>query len=311
MLSYHVRRTLEEDFEEVSKPLHTRGVWLHGAKVTNEEVERAIAQYQLDGNIVKDVFDRNELPRIEYDERRTLYMFLRVAWSTRAGEVRTAPLLAVASEHNFVTLSRTQLCHPDEIISKRPTIRSDDTISLLLSTFANVVTGYEALINRTADILSSTKGRLRKHEATNDDFLHFMTIEENLAIFSYNLSAMLGVAERLRADTNTRLSAKEYEALDDIMLHIEQLIASVSMLERTVTSVQGAYSTVANNTLNQRMKVLTIITLLVTIPNVFYGMYGMNLELPFAHERWAYGAVVGFTVLLMVLLMVLIRRAKV
>lgn len=311
MLSYHTRRTLEEEFEEISRPLHTKGVWLHGAKVTTEEVDHAIKQYELDGNIVKDVFDRNELPRIEYDEKHTLYMFLRVAWSNRAGEVKTAPLLAVASTHNFVTLSRTQLCHPNEIMSKRPSIRSDDATSLLLSTFANVVTSYEALIHRTSDVVSSTKGRLRKHEATNNDFLHFMTIEENLAIFSYNLSAMLRVADRLRADTDNQFSSQERESLEDIMLHIEQLVASVAMLERTVTSVQGAYSTVANNTLNQRMKMLTVITLLVTVPNVFYGMYGMNVALPFARESWAYGAVVGFTGVLMLLLLAVLRQKKV
>jgi magnesium transporter len=311
MLSYHTRRTLSEEFEEISTPFHTDGVWLHGAAVTDKEVDTAIDRYQLDGNIVRDVFDRHELPRVEFDEKQTLYMFLRVAWSTRAGEVRTAPLLAIAAKQSFVTLSRTKLCLPREVIRKRPQLCTTDTHMLLLSTFANVVTGYEELIHHMAEMIALTKGRLRKHEATNSDFLQFMTIEENLAIFSYNLSAMLSVAERLRSATTQPFNAKELEALDDIILHIEQLMASVSTSERTVASVQNAYSTVANNTLNQRMKWLTIITLLVTIPNVFYGMYGMNVALPFAREPWAYGAVVGFTVAIMVVLVIFIRRAKV
>lgn len=311
MLSYHTRRTLGEEFEEIAAPMHFEGVWLHGQEVTGDEVEHAIRQYELDGNIVRDVFDKHELPRIEYDEKRTLYMFLRVAWSTRAGEVKTSPLLAVATKRNFVTLSKTKLCHPVEVTSKRPHISSSDTTLLLLSTFASVVSGYEELIHRTAESVTSIKVRLRNHEATNDDFLKFMTIEENLAIYSYNLSAMMSVAERLHVDTQVKLAPKEAEALDDIMLHIKQLDASVTTSARTVASIQNAYSTVANNTLNQRMKLLTIITLLVTIPNVFYGMYGMNVTLPFAQESWAYGAIVGFTFVLMILLVTAIKRARV
>lgn len=311
MLSYHTRRSLGEDFEEITAPVHFEGVWLHGAEVTGDEVEHAIRQYKLDGNIVRDVFDRHELPRIEYDDSKTLYMFLRVAWRTRAGSVKTAPLLAVATKQNFVTLSKTKLCHPVEVTSRKPRINASDTVMLLLSTFAAVVTGYEQLIHHTSESVASIKGRLRNHEATNEDFLKFMTIEENLATYSYNLTAMLSVAERLHGDSHIKLTAKEAEALDDIMLHIKQLVASVSTSARTVASIQNAYSIVVNNTLNQRMKLLTIITLLVTIPNVFYGMYGMNVALPFAKEPWAYGAVVGFTIVLMVMLVVMIRRMRV
>lgn len=310
MLSYHTRRSLGEDYEEITRPKHIDGVWLHGAEVTNEEVERAIEQYQLDGNIVRDVFDNNELPRVEYDERATLYMFLRIAWHTREGEVKTAPLLAVAGKDSYVTLSRTKQGHPAQVTEKRPHIRPEDTVLLLLSTFATVVSEYEELIRHTSDTVRRIKRRMRKHEATNNDFLQFITVEENLATYSYNLTAMLSVAERLRDDHHSQFKPKHLEALDDIMLHTRQLLANVSSSTGAVASIQSVYSTIANNTLNQRMKLLTIITLLVTVPNVFYGMYGMNVVLPFAREPWAYGAVVGFTVIIMLFVVLFVKRSK-
>ena len=59
------------------------------------------------------------------------------------------------------------------------------------------------------------------------------------------------------------------------------------------------------------MKTLTVLTVLIALPNVFYGMYGMNVPLPFEKEPWAYGAIVLFTVLLIFLVYSLAKRFRV
>lgn len=310
MLSYYTRRSSSEEFEEVSAPVRIDGIWLHGSEVTRTDVGRAIEQYHLDANIVHDVFDANEVPHIEYDDKGTLYMFFRVAWRNRSNEVQTAPLLAIARKNSYITLSQTRLCHPAEVTEKTPHINPQDAMLLLLLTFASVVSDYEILINRTVDVVRTTKRRLRQREATNDDFYRFISIEENLSTYSYNLTAMLSMAERLRDDSRTLLTSRHMEALDDIMLHIRQLKANVASSSHTVSSLYNVYSTVANNLLNQRMKILTIITLVVTVPNVLYSMYGMNIMLPFAKEPWAYSAVMLFTLAIMVIVVIVVRRSK-
>ena len=58
------------------------------------------------------------------------------------------------------------------------------------------------------------------------------------------------------------------------------------------------------------MKVLTAITILLAIPNVFYGMYGMNIALPFQGEAWAYPVITGFTVLLIGIVYIFAKRLR-
>ena len=79
---------------------------------------------------------------------------------------------------------------------------------------------------------------------------------------------------------------------------------------QTINSIQNAYSTIANNVLNQRMKVLTAITILLAIPNVFYGMYGMNIALPFQGEPWAYPVIVSFTVALIGVIYIVAKKLR-
>ena len=154
------------------------------------------------------------------------------------------------------------------------------------------------------------KYRLRSHEITNKDFYRFITIEDNIAIYKYNLRAIISLIERLRDNQDIASNHDMIEAIDDILLYVRQLLASVESSEHSVASLYNVYSTVANNTLNLRMKTLTIVMLVVTVPNIFYGMYGMNVALPFANEPWAYWFVLGITVVIMLLIVILVRRSK-
>ena len=85
----------------------------------------------------------------------------------------------------------------------------------------------------------------------------------------------------------------------------------LSSHSQSVESIRNAYSTVANNALNQRMKTLTVFTVLIALPNVFYGMYGMNVVLPYADSSWAYAVIVSFTIILLLAVYLLGKRLRI
>ena len=59
------------------------------------------------------------------------------------------------------------------------------------------------------------------------------------------------------------------------------------------------------------MKILTGATVIIAMPNVFYGMYGMNVELPFQKEWWSYFVIVGFTIVLTLTVLLLGRKNRI
>jgi magnesium transporter len=78
-----------------------------------------------------------------------------------------------------------------------------------------------------------------------------------------------------------------------------------------VVNIREAYSTISSNNLNRSMKILTAATVIIAIPNVFYGMYGMNVALPFQDQPWAYSLVVIFTVFLITAIFMMGRAKKI
>ena len=220
----------------------------------------------------------------------------------------TTPVLLAVKGTVFVNLSISTM--PDDKLATPALATHPDatTISLLLGMFATVVSEYEDLMHRTARYIFNTGRRLRTHEVTNQDFITFVTVEENLNQYHMNLSSMLVVAERLREALH---DPADKESIEDILLYIRQLLVAIDTHNQSVTSIRNAYGTIANNVLNQRMKTLTALTMLIALPNVFYGMYGMNVPLPYQEEVWAYGSIVIFTITITILAFILAKRFKV
>jgi magnesium transporter len=309
MLAYYAKRSPGEEFERITTPLSS-GVWVAGSNVSDQEIDSVIRDYSLDTNVVYDVRDRGELPRVEYSDD-TAYVFLRLPRITKTGHVSTLPLLCILKNGFFITISIGDSIAPESVALSTLPITTEQSETLLLGVMAACVASFEDMIAHTARSITDTANRLKTHDVTNHDFIHFVTVEANLSHSRMNLDSTLAMAKRLRENKHETLNAESLEALDDISLHIQQLLVSIDSHLGSVESIRNAYSTIANNNLNQRMKTLTVFTVLIALPNVFYGMYGMNVLLPYQDTQWAYGAIVGFTVALILIVYLLAKKLRI
>lgn len=309
MLRFFAKHSSGEEFEELEKP-RASDVWIQGAEVTERELSILSRHLHFDASTLSDLRDEQELPRIDAIDR-TLYMFLRIPRITKRGNVATSPLLAVvAQNHVYATLTQAKTTIPEDIMGLGLPFRNADPQELLVATIAAVVNEYEALVQHTERSIKEIKNRLRTHEVSNNDFVQFVATEDNLNVYHINLDGMLTMTRRLTENKARIFSAADIDALEDSALHMQQLLVAVRSYKQSVASIQNAYATIASNTLNQRMKVLTVFTILITLPNVLYGMYGMNVALPFANEPWAYGMVVGVTLVLAIIIYILAKRSR-
>lgn len=302
MLSYYVRRSSSEKFEKVETPPH-ENVWIHGDAINEDDLHALAKTYDFNLNILRDVLDKNELPRTE-EYRGGIYVFIRTPQRSKTGKVVTTPVLLAIKDNVFINIS-TATNSDHKLATPSVVAHSTDTMSLLLGTFATVVSEYEDLMQRSAHYIYDTSQRLRTHEVTNEDFVRFVTVEGNLNEYQMNLASMLVVAERLEEMLQ---SESDQEAVEDILLYVRQLLVAIQSHNQTINSIRSAYGTIANNVLNQRMKTLTVLTLLIALPNLFYGMYGMNVGLPFQKEPWAYEAILGLSGLAVVLVYIIARK---
>jgi magnesium transporter len=310
MLAYYAKRSPGEEFEQISTPIE-HGVWIDAPTASDSEIDSLIHTHELDANVVYDVRDRGELPRVEYSNG-TEYVFLRLPRLTKTAHVTTLPLLCIVKPTTFITISIGDGIQPQTVALSTIPVTTEHTETLLVGVMASTVAEFEDMISHTSRSITDTANRLKTHEITNHDFIHFVTVEDNLTHCHMNLDSMLAMTKRLRENTHDTLGGQSIEALDDIALHIQQLLVAITSYQSRVESIRNAYSTIANNGLNQRMKTLTVFTVLITLPNVFYGMLGMNVLLPFpTNQPWVFPTISSLTILVILIVYLISRRMRI
>ena len=307
MLQYYAKKSFNEDPQLIKEAPMDRA-WVYGSNVGPDDITRVCETYNLDAGILKDVKDTNELPRAEYSQG-LLYVFIRAPHQTSRGNIVTTPFLAVFKGTLLITLSSKEYVHPNALFSEtKVDMKSTKHVFLQLTSY--VIGQYEAFIHGTGKYILNTEQRLRTHEVDNKDFINFVTVEHDLNEYHTNLTALQALLVRLRDNRHAIFSDKDCEFIEDIVLHVNQLLVATDSHKNTIDSIRNAYTTISNNTLNQRMKKLTLLTLLVALPNVFFGMFGMNVLLPFADQSWAYAAITLFSFGIVLIIALVMRKIR-
>lgn len=287
MVGYYVKRTHIEELEKLTHPISS-DMWIDSPDSTSDQLANLVDTYGLNTNIINDVKDKQELSRLEFSGNDA-YVFIRAPILNTSGRVVTHPVLCIVSNKNFFTLSLKSTVDP-EAMAKNLSVRSmRHGIDMLVGVIASCVAQYEEALKHTERSIDDTGSRLRTREINNQDFVHFVVVEDNLTACRMNLSGMAATLRRIHDTSHDFLTPRHMESIDDISLHVQQLLGAVESYAGRVESIRNAYSTVANNTLNQRMKTLTVFTVMIALPNLIYGMYGMNVTgLPYHDQPWAY-----------------------
>ncbi len=287
MLTYY--QSNNSQLAQTTQPDHDQPCLIYGERLSAPEAKKLAADFELPHHLLTDVFDANELPRVEVVDDIN-YVFARSP-EMNGDKIVSRPMLFIASKTLFACISAHNNL-PDALTKPVSYATKIAPGELLITSLMEIIKHYEALIDVIGSRIEKTEKLMRSHEATNKDFFSFVTIEGSLNRSRMSLDGLLVVAEKL-FDLSSNKTDKEH--IDDIRLFIKQLLVEIGSHAQAINSIDRAYGTVANNTLNQRMRILTVLTLLVALPNVFFGMYGMNIALPFMHEEWAYFAVMGLS----------------
>ena len=101
------------------------------------------------------------------------------------------------------------------------------------------------------------------------------------------------------------LYEEAHDLLEDVLIEVRQAIELAQIYSSIISGMMDAFASVISNNLNVTMKVLSSITILLAIPNIIFGFYGMNITtgLPLDHFWWIPLAIVGVIILIAAILL--------
>jgi len=309
MLKYYYKTGQSDKLEELEK--FQKGVWIYVENPTQDEVATLITAHGLDEGLVADALDEDEMPRLERDGE-LVYVYVRAAVALASGAFDTVPLLIVYGPDCLITISLRKLPHFAPFFgTSRLAFATTHRTRLMLQILNEVAEQYDRYITTMSKQIKAIRNRLRGHEIRNKDFIDFVTIEDEINEF---LAALLPANATLRRMTLGRsivLHEDDKDVIEDLELGITQSIEACRSNTKSIINIRQAYSSISSNNLNRSIKILTIVTVMITVPNIFFSMYGMNVKLPFAEMEWVFGALILLIIIVLIFAYSILKRKRV
>lgn len=275
------------------------GSWIHVDEPNEDEISFVTKRFALDKHLVEDVLDPYEVPRIETDMGK-LYIFTRYAHNTAESTVITSPVLFIIGPDFFLSIAKRKLPIIDKFNSGVIPFFTTHKTKLLVQMLLAINADYEYLIKAMSKRLRQLSGNIEKIH--NKNIAQFVDFETILNDFLFGLEPYSIALEKLLTGKHITLYEEDRDLIEDLILSTEQLEKMCKSSIKHVVNVREAYTNVLSNNMNKTIKLLTSVTLILTIPTMVGSFYGMNVALPFQDSPLAFVGTVVFSIVVSFLL---------
>ena len=275
--------------KKIDKP--EPGSWISAIAPTEEEKNYLIEEMGILPEFVKSSLDAEESSHIDYDEdyNQTLVIVdypsaeeVEDGYDKNMLQYTTLPLGIVIMKGYVVTISLYENLNIDDMAQGRiKGVNTDLKTRFLLLLLLRISQRYLIYLRQIDRISSRTEQRLHK-SMQNKELIQMLGLEKSLVYFSTSLKTDEITLNKIMRGKAIKLYDEDQDLLDDVLIEIHQAIEMCNIYSNILSGTMDAFASVISNNLNIVMKVLTVITIVMAIPNIIFSFYGMNVAgLPF------------------------------
>ena len=282
-------------------PQAEKGCWVNISQPTTEEINRLVSEFHVPQDIIQDIMDMDERPRVEYDDDWSLVIIRVPVSSTENGvPFHTVPLGIFMTEEATITLCSV---HNEVLFFEQPSLyreqyqQVNDILNFLLKLFLRSATVYSRYLKQINQQTSSIEQDLEK-SIRNKELNKLLKMEKCLVYFITSLKANELVLTKLRNSKRNSISELNEDLLEDAIIENKQALEMAQIYSDIQAGMMDAFASVISNNLNVVMKQLTSISIILMIPTLIASLYGMNVPNYFEHVNWAFPGILLFSILM-------------
>ena len=288
------------------------GCWVHLTDPDSEECAKVIDLFGLEPDYVFAALDEEESPRIESEQGQTLVIadLPMVQPEGRTFLYSTIPLGIIHCETALITVCLKGSTIIDNFIEGRvrgfSTIKKTRFILQILYRNASRFLQYLKQIDKASTLVENELHKSMK----NRELIQMLKLEKSLVYFSTSLTGNEMVMEKLLKTEYIRKYPEDTDLLEDVIIENKQAIEMCNIYRDILSGTMDAFASVISNNLNIVMKMLAAITIVMAIPNMVSGFFGMNTSVPWEGSIIGFWIVIGIAVALSAATAILLWRKK-
>ncbi len=287
---YKIMKTNYTGVDEFVLADMDKGCWIDVVDPDEKELNEIAQATQISMDFLTAALDREEKARTEIDEEQLLVV-IDIPFFRSNKDYDTMPLGIIVTKDIIVTV-----CLESNAVTSGFNAKTYKTFSTykktrflfqILYKSATLYLRYiRNIIRRTDDLEQHLRQAME-----NSKLFSMLDLQKSLTYFTTSLRSNYMVTEkllRLRTTAQTqqliRLYEEDQDLLDDVIVEYKQAIEMVEMYSHILNSMMEVFASIISNNLNLVMRFLASVTIILAIPTLISGLWGMNVPVPFAEE---------------------------
>ena len=290
---------------------------VHSTKNLNDSDRTSLIEnYNLTNEILDYADDENERARFEYDEySQTFLIVYNVQNENEQSDdlsQRVLPIsFAIKDKQLFLfTNDATHYVRDYLLYAKKDFSEGKENLlwELIFHTFDQISSDYSDQISDTDSKRNKIQRLIKKHHSSENQILDLAELQDLTTYLSTAISGNATVLNEIELISSGKvqqlhLTKATHEHLHDSVIEIEQIKNQVNLSSDIIDRISNTYNNILNNRTNTTMKVLTVYTIILSIPTIVSGFYGMNMKLPIADQEWSwiFSLIITIVIILIIL----------
>ncbi len=289
--------------------------WVDARSVTRDDIIELEEKYNIDPENMLDILDSDELSRVEYNEEYSYTLtILRLPVFSPSDDISyfCTPLGIIMKEKLFITICWTD-CEvlKDFAANRIKELKINDFPAFairFLSRSDTTFLRYLKELNRRAVTIQNEMLR----SVQNHELIQLLNIQKSLVYFSTALKSNQLLLEKIRKSKIMKLDEDDIDWLDDVEIDNRQAMEMAETYSNIMTSMNDSFATVLSNNLNIVMKTMTGWNLVLMIPTIISGYFGINVPLPWANSGWVGAIIIAvMSIVVSIFTYVIIMKSKI
>jgi magnesium transporter len=266
------------------------GCWIDLVSPTDEELEQVSGELAIPLDLLKGPLDEEEKSRIDVEDGLTHVI------------VDIPVLVREEDQRGYETIPLGMLLHPDYLITtclrpnpilgefERGVVKGFATFwktRFLLQILQRVSAFYLRYLGRIDRETDKVERELRA-SMKNAEIFDLLGLQKSLVYFTTSLRSNEMVLQKLLRTKTIKMYEEDEDLLEDVIVENKQASEMAKIYTDILTGMMDAFTSVISNNLNQVMKLLTSLTIILSIPTIVAAFYGMNVKLPFQSYAHAF-----------------------
>jgi len=289
----------------------TDSTWIRLAKPTENELEQISKETGIEIDDLKENQSRDKGSMFKSEPEYTMTL-LDVPYINSNGRsfYNTRSIMIICTKRGVVTVSQKRNDVVDDFINNPPkNLSSDNLTGLQFQLILSIMNRYCKYINKINQMRRDIEKNLNVN--VNDvDIYNLHQMESSLIYFITSVKSFLPILDKMQKFYG-ELTNDNADLFEDMRIRATQAFDLSTIYKEVIMGTRDLFNTMVSNKLNAVMKTLTVITLVLSVPLLVAGIYGMNVDLPMDTHQYGFIFVCALMIVFTAMALLTLRKKRI